>query len=108
MSEGQMCQRGGWAHFACKKGLDSPSLRLTLTRHAIFIKKTGFKKQCLCVRGLDELALVIKKELDSSSLHLNLLRQVIFTKAQVREADGFLGGWAPLVAKKDWIHLVYI
>ena len=31
--------RVGWARFARKKGLDSPSLHLTLTWHAIFVKK---------------------------------------------------------------------
>ena len=31
--------RVGWAGFACKKGLDSHSLHLTLMGHAIFVKK---------------------------------------------------------------------
>ena len=53
--------RVGWARFARKKGLDSPSLHLTLTWHAIFVKK-----------------------------------QVIGA-----------GGLASL-AKKDWIHQVYV
>ena len=35
-----MAPRVEWAGFARKKGLDSHSLHLTLTGHAIFVKKT--------------------------------------------------------------------
>ena len=38
-SEEGMAPRVEWAGFARKKGLDSHSLHLTLTGHAIFVKK---------------------------------------------------------------------
>ena len=39
-SEEGMAPRVEWAGFARKKGLDSHSLHLTLTGHAIFVKNT--------------------------------------------------------------------
>ena len=64
-----------------QKRIGSPSFRLTLTHHAIYIKKTG--PRGVCVRGVGKLA--------SPSLHLTLMRQLIFIKAQVRETDMFSG-----------------
>ena len=66
-----------------------------VTRHAIFVKKTGHRiKWARFAR---------KKELDSPSLHLTLIWHTIFVKKQVTGADGLAS-----LARKDWIHLVYI
>ena len=42
-----MGPRLGWTHFAHKKGMGSPCLRLTLTQHAIFVEKTGPRGGCV-------------------------------------------------------------
>ena len=54
-----MGPRLGLTHFAHKKGMGSPCLRLTLTQHAIFVEKTGPRGGC--VRGVGGLALLVKK-----------------------------------------------
>ena len=54
-----MGPRLGWTHFAHKKGMGSPCLRLTLTQHAIFVEKIGPRGGC--VREVGGLALLVKK-----------------------------------------------